>query len=112
VTFAIGDACVDILDLGCIEVCPVDCIYTGARRAYIHPAECIDCGACIPVCPVDAITGEGYQIAAHNPALASNLAFFTELLPGRDSPLGSPGSARSIGAVNADPTRIRNLPSD
>ena len=22
---------------------------------YIHPDECIDCGACEPVCPVDAI---------------------------------------------------------
>ena len=22
---------------------------------YIHPDECIDCGACVPVCPVDAI---------------------------------------------------------
>ena len=22
---------------------------------YIHPEECIDCGACIPACPVEAI---------------------------------------------------------
>jgi len=22
---------------------------------YIHPDECIDCGACVPVCPVTAI---------------------------------------------------------
>jgi ferredoxin len=22
---------------------------------YIHPVECIDCGACVPACPVDAI---------------------------------------------------------
>jgi ferredoxin len=22
---------------------------------YIHPTECIDCGACVPVCPVTAI---------------------------------------------------------
>jgi ferredoxin len=22
---------------------------------YIHPDECIDCGACVPVCPVEAI---------------------------------------------------------
>jgi ferredoxin len=22
---------------------------------YIHPDECVDCGACEPVCPVDAI---------------------------------------------------------
>jgi ferredoxin len=22
---------------------------------FIHPDECIDCGACVPACPVDAI---------------------------------------------------------
>ncbi|WP_455431073.1 4Fe-4S dicluster domain-containing protein, partial [Saezia sanguinis] len=22
---------------------------------YIHPDECVDCGACEPVCPVEAI---------------------------------------------------------
>ncbi|HIC57301.1 MAG TPA: ferredoxin family protein, partial [Acidobacteria bacterium] len=22
---------------------------------YIHPEECIDCGACVPACPVEAI---------------------------------------------------------
>jgi ferredoxin len=25
---------------------------------YIHPDECIDCGACEPECPVDAIFPE------------------------------------------------------
>ncbi|MGH7347570.1 MAG: 4Fe-4S dicluster domain-containing protein, partial [Candidatus Rokuibacteriota bacterium] len=25
---------------------------------YIHPDECIDCGACEPVCPVKAIFAE------------------------------------------------------
>jgi ferredoxin len=24
-------------------------------QLYIHPQECIDCGACVPVCPVTAI---------------------------------------------------------
>jgi ferredoxin len=44
-------------------VCPVDCIYayTGEDRArfpnqlYIHPEECINCGACEPECPWEAI---------------------------------------------------------
>ncbi len=22
---------------------------------FIHPEECIDCGACVPACPVEAI---------------------------------------------------------
>jgi ferredoxin len=25
---------------------------------YIHPDECIDCGACVPECPVEAIFAE------------------------------------------------------
>jgi ferredoxin len=24
-------------------------------QLYIHPVDCIDCGACVPVCPVTAI---------------------------------------------------------
>jgi NAD-dependent dihydropyrimidine dehydrogenase PreA subunit len=31
---------------------------TGERTLYIHPEECIDCGACEPVCPVKAIFPE------------------------------------------------------
>jgi ferredoxin len=26
-----------------------------AEMLYIHPDECIDCGACVPACPVEAI---------------------------------------------------------
>jgi NAD-dependent dihydropyrimidine dehydrogenase PreA subunit len=55
VTYVIGPACADTLDRTCIDTCPVDCIYEGDRALYIHPDECIDCGACEPVCPVDAI---------------------------------------------------------
>ncbi len=36
-------------------MCPVDCIYEGPDQLYIHPEECIDCGACEPECPVTAI---------------------------------------------------------
>ena len=38
-----------------MDVCPVDCIYEGEDQLYIHPDECIDCGACEPECPVTAI---------------------------------------------------------
>jgi len=36
----------------------VDCIYEGEDQLYIHPDECIDCGACVPECPVTAIFPE------------------------------------------------------
>src|SRR5882672_1706383 len=55
VTYIISEPCVDLLDKACIEECPVDCIYEGNRMLYIHPDECVDCGACEPVCPVEAI---------------------------------------------------------
>ena len=54
-TYIITQSCVDLLDKTCVGECPVDCIYEGERMLYIHPDECIDCGACEPVCPVEAI---------------------------------------------------------
>ena len=54
-TYVIGESCADVLDRTCVEECPVDCIYEGKRMLYIHPDECVDCGACEPVCPVEAI---------------------------------------------------------
>ena len=50
VTYVIAQPCVDVKDRACVEECPVDCIYEGGRSLYIHPDECVDCGACEPVC--------------------------------------------------------------
>jgi ferredoxin len=49
-----------------VDVCPVDCIhprkdeeeFEAETMLYIHPDECIDCGACEPECPVTAIFPE------------------------------------------------------
>jgi ferredoxin len=48
VTYVITEPCIDLKDRSCIEECPVDCIYEGDRMLYIHPDECVDCGACDP----------------------------------------------------------------
>ena len=64
--YIITRLCRDCVDTGCVAVCPVDCIYgyRGSDTAnfpnqlYIHPDECIDCGACEPECPVSAIFPE------------------------------------------------------
>ena len=53
--YVIAEPCIGVKDRSCVEVCPVDCIYEGEDLLYIHPDECIDCGACEPVCPVEAI---------------------------------------------------------
>ena len=55
--------CVDCVDIGCVTVCPVDCIYeykgddakTFPNMLYIDPEECIDCSVCEPECPFEAI---------------------------------------------------------
>ena len=57
-TFVIAEPCIGVKDRGCVDVCPVDCIYESADQLYIHPDECIDCGACVPECPVTAIFTE------------------------------------------------------
>ncbi|MCG3141832.1 MAG: Ferredoxin [Anaerolineae bacterium] len=55
--YVIAEPCIDVKDLSCVAVCPVDCIHCGPddRMLYINPDECIDCGACVPECPVSAI---------------------------------------------------------
>jgi len=61
--FIVTDPCIETKDTACVDVCPVDCIhpkkdepeFEQAAMLYIHPEECIDCGACVPACPVTAI---------------------------------------------------------
>src|SRR5690554_4477406 len=101
-TYVIGAPCIDVLDRACVEECPVDCIYEGARALYIHPDECVDCGACEPVCPVDAIYYEDDLPTALMPYLHDNARFFEQPLPGRDEPLDSPGGAAKMGVIGAD----------
>ena len=58
--YVIAEPCIGTKDKSCVDVCPVDCIYgeDEDEQLYIHPDECIDCGACVPECPVEAIFAE------------------------------------------------------
>ena len=75
--FVITDPCIDTKDTACVDVCPVDCIhprkdepeFATATMLYIHPEECIDCGACVPACPVSAI----YDSAESTPSSQKTL---------------------------------------
>ena len=102
VTYVIAEPCVDVLDKGCIEECPVDCIYEGGRMMYIHPDECVDCGACEPVCPVEAIFYEDDVPAAWGEYTRANVDFFNDL--------GSPGGASKVGKTGTDDPFIAALP--
>jgi NAD-dependent dihydropyrimidine dehydrogenase PreA subunit len=44
-TYIIAEPCIDIKDLSCVDVCPVDCIHQADRILVIDPEECIDCFA-------------------------------------------------------------------
>jgi NAD-dependent dihydropyrimidine dehydrogenase PreA subunit len=102
VTYVIAQPCIDVVDRACVEECPVDCIYEGERALYIHPDECVDCGACEPVCPVEAIYYEDDLPAEFTPYLKDNADFFFEPLPDRDEPVGSPGGAAAVGPLGVD----------
>ena len=101
-TYVIAQPCVDLLDKACIEECPVDCIYEGNRMLYIHPDECVDCGACEPVCPVEAIFYEDDTPEQWKDYYKANVEFFDDL--------GSPGGAAKIGKIDKDHPLIAALP--
>lgn len=92
---------IDVMDRACADECPGDCIYEGGRALYIHPDECVDCGACEPLCPVEAIYYKDDLPEDLEPHLADDgpLGFPGGSL-GVDTPLvgGRPSAARSDGA--------------
>ena len=94
--------CVDLKDRACVEEGPVDCIHEGGRSLYIHPDECIDCGACEPVCPVEAIFYEDDLPGQWKDYQEANAGFFDGL--------GSPGGATKVGALQHDHALIAALP--
>jgi len=75
--FVITDPCIGTKDSACVDVCPVDCIhprkdepeFEQASMLFIHPDECIDCGACVPACPVAAIYDSTESTPASQKAL-------------------------------------------
>ena len=87
-TYVIAEACIDIKDGVCTEVCPVDCIYEGGRMFYIQPDECINCAICVSVCPVDAIWYEDDLPPHSSDFVAVNAEFFDNAVTGWGRPGG------------------------
>ncbi len=82
-TYIISEPCVGVKDAACVDVCPVDCIYTTDEddMYYIHPDECIDCAACEPVCPVTAIFAEDSVPTEWAEYIGKNYDYFKERDP-------------------------------
>ena len=102
-TYVIAQPCVDLKDRACVDECPVDCIYEGKRMLYIHPDECVDCGACEPVCPVEAIFYEDDTPEQWKGYYDANVHFFDEI--------GSPGGAAKMGEIDHDHELVAALPA-
>jgi NAD-dependent dihydropyrimidine dehydrogenase PreA subunit len=102
VTYVIAQPCADVKDRACIEECPVDCIYEGRRSLYIHPEECVDCGACEPVCPVEAVFYEDDVPEDWTDYRRANAEFFDGL--------GSPGGAAALGPLDRDHPLVAGQP--
>ena len=100
--YIIALPCVDVMDRACVDECPVDCIYEGERTLYIHPDECVDCGACEPVCPVEAIYYEDDLPEDWSVFESVNAEFFDDI--------GSPGGAQRLGPTGSDHPYVAGLP--
>lgn len=100
-SFVIGSACIDVKDMTCVEECPVDCIYEGERMMYIHPTECIDCGACEPVCPVEAIRPMQRLAEEWKPFQENARELFASV--------GSPGGSTNVDDPFPDPPFVRDF---
>jgi len=82
--FIITDPCIGTKDSACVDVCPVDCIhprkdepeFAATTMLYIHPEECIDCGACVPACPVTAIYDSPESVPASQKELVGANAVY------------------------------------
>ena len=103
-TYVITEPCIDVMDKGCVPECPVDCIYEGERMLYIHPDECVDCGACESACPKEAIFYALDVPKKWRAFTGANADFFAEL--------GSPGGAAALGPVPNDPQFIKTFAPD
>ncbi len=82
--FIITDPCIGTKDSACVDVCPVDCIhprkdepeFAATTMLYVHPEECIDCGACVPACPVTAIYDSPESVPASQKELVEANAVY------------------------------------
>jgi NAD-dependent dihydropyrimidine dehydrogenase PreA subunit len=80
--YVIVDSCTK--DDECVAACPVDCIhptqdedgYAETTQLFVHPEECIDCGACIPVCPTESIFVLEEVPAEKQAFIAKNAAYY------------------------------------
>ena len=111
--YVIAEPCIDVLDISCVSVCPVDCIHYEEgvdRKLFIDPNECIDCGACEPECPVNAIFPEDQVPAEWANYTAIDATWFNESRRGarsggrRETSAGTPRPCPPSRAARSQPS--------
>ena len=56
-TYVITEACVDVKDGTCVNVCPQAVFkLEGGKAEPVNASECINCQTCVENCPQQAIT--------------------------------------------------------
>ena len=114
--FVITDPCIGTKDTSCVDVCPVDCIhprkdepeFEQATMLYIHPEECIDCGACVPACPVSAI----YDGHDSTPSSQKDLIAANDVYRNGDPDAMAKAEAIVSSHITAHPTLMAIDPKD
>ena len=102
--YVITRLCRDCKDMGCVSVCPKDCILehrpaSGVsdlpNQLFIDPDECIDCNACVSECPWEAIFADTNVPLQLEPDVALNAivrARRHEFQPPQPAPTRAPDS--------------------
>ena len=114
--FIITDPCIGTKDHACVDVCPVDCIhprkdepeFETSPMLFIHPEECIDCGACVPACPVTAI----YDSPDATPANQKDLVEANAIFRAGDADAVAKAEAVVAAHVAAHPELINIPPAE
>ena len=101
--FVVTQACVDVKDKSCIQVCPADCLFEGGRMMYINQDLCINCGACEAVCPTQAIRFDEELDGDESMFVQVNEQFFEGLDIAR--------GGRKMGLIEHDAEFVAQLPS-
>ena len=112
--FIITDPCIGTKDAACVDVCPVDCIhprkdepeFEQSPMLFIHPEECIDCGACVPACPVSAI----YDSPDATPASQKDLIEANALYRAGD-PAAVSAATNAVNAHVSSHPELMNVPT-
>ena len=114
--FVITDPCIGTKDTACVDVCPVDCIhprkdepeFESSAMLFIHPDECIDCGACVPACPVSAI----YDSVDSTPKSQASLVNANGVYRGGEASTVAEAAALVQGHIDSHPELMAIDPKD